>query len=127
MINYFKMPVGYLIPWDRQHNTTKVSLYENRKQSPAKITQEAAHSSGSLSPELWEWATHWHMKSALKPIGDPGIPYPCPTLKSVHPWILNPLEKQVCFWVAGRERLKSQTKLNTAVTKFKRLFQCSST
>lgn len=66
------------------------------------------------------------MKPALKPIGDPAIPYLCPAPKSVHLWILNPLEKQECFWVAGRKRLKSQTKLNTAVTKFKRLLQCSS-
>lgn len=58
MINYFKMPVGYLIPWDRQHNTRRVSLYGGRKQPPAKNMQEAAHSNGGFSPELWEWAMH---------------------------------------------------------------------
>lgn len=34
------------------------------------------------------------------------LPYPSPTLKSVHLWILNPFEKQVWFWVVGRKGLK---------------------
>lgn len=57
MINYFKMPVGYLIPWDRQHNTTQVSLYGDRKQPPAKNTRGSTQQWG-LSPELWKWAMH---------------------------------------------------------------------
>lgn len=60
MINYFKMPVGYLIAWDRQHNTTKVSEYGDRKQPPAKNTHKAAHSNGN-------GLCMWHMKPALKP------------------------------------------------------------
>lgn len=51
MINYFKMPVGYLIAWDRQHNTTKVSQYGDRKQPPAK-----KYTRGST--QQWEWALY---------------------------------------------------------------------
>lgn len=81
MINYFKMPVGYLIPWDRQHNTTQVSLYGDRKQPPAKNTHEAALSNGVSPQSSGSGLCMRHTEPALQPIGDPDTSLPLPHTK----------------------------------------------